>query len=552
MRLPPCNSGHRCADGGSGECTQPQGHYGKHLCGSCLAFFGGGEVLHPGPAAGAQDRSYPPEPPPKQESVLDRKIHLEEELVTEIPAVPRLCGTLSLERRKIRVTDCELYVEEEGRGMPLVLINGGPGGTHHCFHPWFSRARDFARLVYYDQRGCGLSDYVPGEHGYSVDQAVADLDDLRKALGIDQWVVLGYSYGGFLAQYYAMKHVEHLSGLILLGAEPGMWAEMKSTRQWDFLSAAEQAHMKEYRSRLQNLATKERWPEEKLESLVSYNNHLNGDWKRQSFYRPSREQVARSALYEWNFDMRNHFRGAIGNSVSRIDLTGAFAGFPAPTLILEGRWDLTWNTDKPGILAKNHPGAELMMFEKAGHGIYDEDPDEFFRVVGDFMQSLPPVSPAAITAYRDYLADWDRMQKASPLHIVSEAGNGRSALLQLAGSYKREWCDELDDPHLLLRLGFAQYEIARYDEALYIYERMQEKAERKALPPVQAAALVWQGHMLDLLGRRPEAIARYRQASEVNFESSWSYDQYGLHYKLPAYALERVEKPFARVENRKT
>ena len=550
MRLPPCNSGHRCADGSSGECTQPQGHYGRHLCGGCLAFFGGGETLHPGPAAGAQDRRYPPEPPREQESILDRKIHLEEELSTEIPAVPRWCDSLSLKRRKIRVADCELYVEEEGRGKPLVLVNGGPGGTHHCFHPWFSRARDFARLVYYDQRGCGLSDYVPGGHGYSVDQAVADLDDLRKALGIDQWVVLGYSYGGFLAQYYAMKHVESLSGLILLGAEPGMWAEMKPGRQWDFLSAAERAHMKEYRSRLQDLAIKEGWPEEKLESLAAYNNHLNGDWKRQHFYRPSREQVARSALYEWNFDMRNHFRDAICNSVSRIDLTGAFAGFPAPTLILEGRWDLTWNTDKLGILAKNHPSARQVMFENAGHGIYDEDPDEFFRVVRDFIQSLSPVSPAAITAYRDYLVHCDRMQKASSVYMVKTFGYGRSDLLRLAGSYKREWCDELDDPHLLLKLGFAQYEAVRYDEALYIYERMQEKTERKELPRAQGTALVWQGHMLDLLGRRPQAIARYRQAADVNFTSSWRHDCYGLHYDLPAYALERMEKPFVRIENR--
>ena len=51
------------------------------------------------------------------------------------------------------------------REPALVLIHGGPGGTHHYFHPWFSRAAGFARIIYYDQRGCGLSEFAPGEEG---------------------------------------------------------------------------------------------------------------------------------------------------------------------------------------------------------------------------------------------------------------------------------------------------------------------------------------------------------------------------------------------------
>ena len=55
--------------------------------------------------------------------------------------------------------------------------------------------------------------------------------------------------------------------------------------------------------------------------------------------------------------------------------------------------------------------------------------------------------------------------------------------------------------------------------------------------------------MLDLLGRRSRAIACYRQAADVNFKSSWRYDRYGLRYDLPAYALERMQMPFVRIEN---
>jgi hypothetical protein len=149
-----------------------------------------------------------------RESVLDRVVHIEQEIL-EVPEAPRHETGLDLDVKRIDAGDATLYVEEEGSGVPLVLINGGPGGTHHYFHPWFSRAKGYARVIYYDQRGTGLSDFTPGVGGYTVEQAVADLDGIREALGIEQWVLLGYSYGGFLAQYYATLHPENVAGLIL-------------------------------------------------------------------------------------------------------------------------------------------------------------------------------------------------------------------------------------------------------------------------------------------------------------------------------------------------
>jgi len=128
-----------------------------------------------------------------RESILDEVVYIEPDLITEIPPAERWCDRMKLTKQRINVGDAELYVEEEGKGIPLILINGGPGGTHHYFHPWFSLAKKYVRVVYYDQRGCGLSDYKPGKDGYSVHQAVDDLDAIRRTLNIDKWVLLGYS-----------------------------------------------------------------------------------------------------------------------------------------------------------------------------------------------------------------------------------------------------------------------------------------------------------------------------------------------------------------------
>ena len=128
----------------------------------------------------------------KAETVLDGKVDIHSQIV-EVPKVQRFCELLELSTRFVDIGDCKLYCEAEGHGTPLVLLHGGPGATHHYFHPHFSRAKDFAQVIYYDQRGCGLSEYNKAE-GYSVDQAVDDLEHLRTSLGLDRWVVVGHSY----------------------------------------------------------------------------------------------------------------------------------------------------------------------------------------------------------------------------------------------------------------------------------------------------------------------------------------------------------------------
>jgi proline iminopeptidase len=455
---------------------------------------------------------------------------------------------LGIDGRRVDVGDAELWVEEEGSGTPIVLINGGPGGTHHYFHPWFGRAAAFARVIYYDQRGCGLSDYEPGPNGYSVEQAVEDLEGLRQALGLEQMVLLGFSYGGFLAQYYTTQYPEHVAGLVLVGATPNVSADLGRSRQGQFLSPEERSRMRDVRNQLQAMAPDSGWTPEELRALVVYNNHINGDWKRQNYYKPSSEEMAQIALYEWVHD--GNFNSIMNQSRVRVDLTRAFDANPIPTLIMEGAWDLTWGQEKRAALAANHPNARMVVFERAGHSIFDEDPGGFFTALREFVQGVTPVQPEAMVAFRASLEEWQRALLASPTYNLQVVDWGRGASEDIARAFDPSWVAEVGTVSEFLRLGFALYDVERYDDARTVFARFKAESRRDGAVEATALASIWEAHMLDLLGRRSEAVALYREVAAMALEDTWSHGQYGMRYRLSAYAAERLESPFERIENR--
>lgn len=345
-------------------------------------------------------------PPAERETIFHHTIDLRANYARKLPSVRPLCETLgSLEKRRVAVEGAELYVETEGQGIPLVLINGGPGGTHEGFHPEFSRAAGFARVIYYDQRGCGLSDYRKGA-GYTVAQAVADLDGLRAALQLDRWVVLGWSYGGYLAQQYLAAHPEHVQGVVLVGASPALQLALNSTRQYDFLSEREKQKIAEI-AHDRSLSPVER----------IFNSHLAGDWKRQNYSRPSLEELARGALFGWKHDPA--FREEIFQHMPYFENPDRFHGCPIGMWIAEGRWDLTWNEDKPKKLHRCFPGAELMFFEQSGHAPFQDEPELFFRKLRDFLAGLPAIGEDALVAWKNRTGAADRAG-AAPVTNISD------------------------------------------------------------------------------------------------------------------------------------
>lgn len=324
---------------------------------------------------------------PARESILDHKSHIEDKIVYDLPQVDRICDELDITKGYANIGDCKLYYEIDGSGIPIVFINGGPGGTHYDFHFGLPLSKDNLKLIYYDQRGCGLSDHQPGE-GYSFEQTIDDLEKLRQALNIDKWIVAGHSYGGGIAQYYTIKYPEHVLGQVLIGTVPMMnLDELREGRTQHFYSEAEMAKMTELRNLLQKGKL--------TQSQYAYNMMLNGSWKRSSFVKPGKDQMIRMVTHGTSSDPN------YSSDFMAYNFEHVFESCPVPTLIIEGKHDLIWKADRPAIFKKYHPKAQIVVLESSGHNMFADEPLKFNQSIVEWTDTLSKPNAKDLQAWQE-------------------------------------------------------------------------------------------------------------------------------------------------------
>jgi proline iminopeptidase len=128
------------------------------------------------------------------------------------PIEPYTTGMLALDRHHT------MYWEQSGNphGVPIVFLHGGPGAGATPTHRRFFDPSHY-RIIVFDQRGAGRSLPLGSLQDNTRRDLVADIEALRRHLGIDRWALFGGSWGSTLALAYAEAHPEHCRGLVLRG-----------------------------------------------------------------------------------------------------------------------------------------------------------------------------------------------------------------------------------------------------------------------------------------------------------------------------------------------
>ena len=279
----------------------------------------------------------------------------------------------------LRVSDVhEIYFEESGNpdGKPAVFLHGGPGGgTEPRYRRFFDPA--VYRIVLMDQRGCGKS--TP--HASLVDNTtwhlVADLEALRKHLGLARWLVFGGSWGSTLALAYAQKHPEVVSELVLRG----IFLLREQEIQWFYQRGASAIYPDAWEHYLEPIPVSERG--DLLHAFYKRLTSDNADVQLQAARAWSIWEGSTSRLFPDPTLVARFSREAFALAFARIEchyfVNKGFLDSDSqllddvnrirqiPGVIVQGRYDVVCPMESAWALHRAWPEAELVVIPDAGH-----------------------------------------------------------------------------------------------------------------------------------------------------------------------------------------
>jgi proline iminopeptidase len=273
-----------------------------------------------------------------------------------------------------------LWYRIAGQGRPLLLIPGGPGSSHNYFYPQMERLADFFQVIYFDAFGRGQSDRAKKTSEYSFNQDIDDVEGLRKVLGLDRIAVYGHSYGGLVAQGYALRYPQSLSKLIL--ANTCHSAEMWQKGANDNWNNEIQNQYPEVWAELQQLRAKGAVSCDPTYQKVQGRVPLGLLY----FYDPSNSNLT----VDTNLDVFCQIAGpdagiVLGGDLASVDFRGQLRGIQVPTLVLAGRFDRV-GIPRYSLQFKTFmPQAQFVMFEKSGHLPFLEEPELHDSTVHAFL-----------------------------------------------------------------------------------------------------------------------------------------------------------------------
>lgn len=282
-----------------------------------------------------------------------------------------------MQEQRIDTPNGKLSFRRRGQGPLVILVPGGPGCTRLVFDPWFDFLIQSHCLVGYDPVGCGESPSAAGRFG--LDALVEEIRLLIEACGESRAVVIGHSFGGLVAQLFALRHPAMVRALVLVCSGSGL-PEIDAVRR-RFGEAASPQLRARINERLEDLRT--RHPERVGDPHVRKMRW--GLWRCYYRHKPP----------AWYFRaMPGHYRcepgypQAIEADIRGIDLRGRFADWAAPCLVVESAHDLVWAEGKVAAMIANHPRAASVVFRHSGHSPFIDEPRRFRKVLNGFLASL--------------------------------------------------------------------------------------------------------------------------------------------------------------------
>jgi proline iminopeptidase len=280
--------------------------------------------------------------------------------------------------RLVEVDDTRLHVVERGDGdLGLLVLHGGPGLDHTIFGSALDSLGDACRLFLVDQRSQGRSDRT--EANWSIKQMAGDVQALATSLELDRYVVLGHSFGAFVALQHAVDFPGRPAGTIVSSGVPDL----------GYLGS----HVE------QSLAVFE---------PVELREQVTASWDRE-VEAQSQEDVASLIRDQWPFHFKDPRDPRIQDLVAEsgdavyspevlrffaeieyggIEVEDQLGEITHPVLVLAGRYDRACSVEAAEAIAAGVPDSRLVVFEDSGHMAFVEENEAYLAAVREFLAGL--------------------------------------------------------------------------------------------------------------------------------------------------------------------
>ena len=281
-----------------------------------------------------------------------------------------------------------IYYQTVGRGAPLMIVHGGPGASHDYFLPYLLPLARHNRLIFIDERGSGKSEKLDDPKGYTVENMVEDVEAVRRGLGLGKMSLLGHSYGGVLAQAYALRYQRNLSHLILCSTFFST-SKMNVVLQRELAEAPADVQKKVHDAERAGLFGKGK-PYEQHRYTADYMVAAWGDAYYPFLYQrrpdPNYDPVASEAM-SWDLYREmwgSHGEFIIDGNLKSVEYAGKLKHLHVPTLVTAGDHDEC----DPNLAREMHTlikGSKLVIFPKSGHMTFVDQPTRFIHAIDRFL-----------------------------------------------------------------------------------------------------------------------------------------------------------------------
>ena len=299
----------------------------------------------------------------------------------EIPPRADLVGEL-------KTRSGALHYEVLGEGFPLIMIAGGPGAAHVGLRPFFDRLAKRFKVIYIDNIGRGLSsDLNPGET-HSPQRDADDIEAVRLALNLKRVILVGHSYGAYVALDYVSRFSSHVEKLVL---SSGGYGEKSWQENIDHHNSFVQKQYPEVWRKLVQL---------RAEGVSSCDSAYLAVYAAAAhdllWFNPDNAKL----LKPWWTDPRNAFKLnvyceiigrdseiKVGGTMKDFNTLGRLSHLNMPVWLAVGRFDRIAMPKVALDLFESLPKGigTLRVFEKSGHFPWVEERELYFAQLEQFL-----------------------------------------------------------------------------------------------------------------------------------------------------------------------